>query len=194
MPPSPTSFPKPRLILASRSPRRRELLTAAGYDFEVRLPSDDAESGSVPGETPGELVVRLAYQKAVDVARRIDEGLILGCDTVAECRGEVLGKPDDEAHARAMLQSLNGRKHRVLSGVCLLRVPGGRPDTRVAVTTLRMDRLSDAQLDEYLSSGGWRDKAGAFGYQDRMGWIHVIEGSESNVVGLPMELLSEMLQ
>ncbi len=76
---------------------------------------------------------------------------------------------------------------------CLLRVPGGRPDTRVAVTTLRMDRLSDAQLDEYLASGGWRGKAGAFGYQDRMGWIHVIKGSESNVVGLPMELLSEML-
>ncbi len=186
------------LILASRSARRRELLSAAGYSFEVRPPAESAECGLRPGETAAEFVARLARQKAADVVRRIeprptDSGLVLGCDTVAECDGRILGKPDDRRHAREMLQTLSGRAHRVLSGVCLWKVPGGEPAVRVAVTTLRMDRLTDRQLDEYLASGAWQGKAGAFGYQDRLGWVHVIEGSESNVVGLPMELLAEML-
>jgi len=182
-----------KLILASQSPRRRELLEAAGYDFEVRRPSPSAESGLRSGESPAEFAARLAYQKAADVAGRIEAGLVLACDTVAECDGRILGKPKDEADARAMLASLSGRRHRVLSGVCLWRVPSGRPIVRVAETTLRMDVLSDEQIDRYLAGGGWKGKAGAFGYQDRLGWVHVLEGSESNVVGLPMELLAEML-
>ncbi len=192
----------PKLILASRSPRRRELLSAAGYRFEVRPPSEKAECGVCSGEGPAELVARLAYQKAADVAGQVDCGWILGCDTVAECDGRILGKPKDEDHARAMLQALSGRRHRVFSGVCLWKVgprkaadavASHKPDVRVAVTTLQMDRLSQRQLDEYLAGGGWEGKAGAFGYQDRLGWVHVIEGSESNVVGMPMELLAEML-
>ena len=110
----------PKLILASRSPRRRELLAAAGYEFEVCRPSDDAEGGVGVGETPHQLVARLARQKAADVARRIGRGLVLGCDTVVECNGRILGKPADEAHARAMLSTLSGREHRVLSGLCLM--------------------------------------------------------------------------
>jgi len=92
-----------------------------------------------------------------------------------------------------MLETLSGREHRVLSGICLWNYPDGKPDTRVAVTRLRMDKLSQQQLDDYLESYQWEGKAGAFGYQDRLGWVHVIEGSESNVVGLPMELLAEMM-
>jgi septum formation protein len=184
----------PKLILASRSPRRRELLAAAGFAFEVRPPSEAAECGVCSGETPAELVARLAYQKAADVARRIAAGLVLGCDTIAECQGQVLGKPNDEEHARAMLQTLSGRQHRVLSGLCLWPVPDGEPMVRVAVTTLRMDELSAGQLDAYLAGGQWEGKAGAFGYQDGIDWVHVLDGSESNVVGLPMELLAEMLR
>jgi septum formation protein len=183
----------PKLILASRSPRRRELLRQAGYSFEVRPAQATAECGLRRGETPADLVARLASQKAADVARNCRSGLILGCDTVAECEGRILGKPADEAHARQMLQALSGREHRVLSGVCLWRCRDGRTEVRVAVTTLRMDRLTDAQLDQYLAGGRWKGKAGAFGYQDRLGWVHVIHGSESNVVGLPMEMLAEML-
>ena len=89
--------------------------------------------------------------------------------------------------------TLSGQEHRVFSGLCLWKAPDGKPDVRTAMTTLRMDRLSDEQRDEYLASGAWRGKAGAFGYQDRLGWVHIIKGSESNVVGLPMELLAEML-
>jgi septum formation protein len=199
----------PRLILASRSPRRRELLAAAGYEFEVCQPSEAAEHGECSGERPAELVARLARQKAADVARRIDCGLVIGCDTMVECNGQILGKPADEAHARAMLKTLSGQDHRVLSGVCLMEAfgicgagvpPASEPcrrdacTTKVAVTTLRMDRLTPEQLDEYIAGGQWEGKAGAFGYQDGLDWVHVVEGSESNVVGLPMELLAEMLE
>jgi len=186
--------PLPNLILASRSPRRRELLAAAGYSFQVRPPHETTEGKLRSGETAAEFVARAAYQKAADVAENVEEGLVLGCDTVAECDGRILGKPADENHARDMLRALSGREHRVLSGLCLWRIPGGRPEIRLAVTKLRMDRLTEDQLDEYLIGGQWQGKAGAFGYQDRLGWVHVIEGSESNVVGLPMELLAEMLR
>ncbi len=184
---------RPKLILASRSPGRRELLSQAGYSFEVRPPQEKAEGRVRSGESPAELVARLALQKAADVARKVRAGLILGCDTVAECRGEIMGKPADACQAREMLLSLSGREHRVFSGLCLWPVPDGRPSVRVAVTVLRMDGLTDEQLDDYLASGGWQGKAGAFGYQDRLGWVHVIHGSKSNVVGLPLELLGEML-
>jgi len=182
-----------RLILASRSPRRRELLSEAGYRFEVIPPGDEAEGDVSAAEDPAQLVARLAYQKAADVARRVAAGVIVACDTVAECGGRILGKPADEADARRMLHALRGREHRVLSGLCLWRMPGGEPRVRVAITTLRLDPLADAEIDDYLASGAWRGKAGAFGYQDRLGWVHVLEGSQSNVVGLPLELLREML-
>jgi nucleoside triphosphate pyrophosphatase len=183
----------PKLILASRSPRRRELLAEAGYRFEVRVPGESAECGLCSGENPAQLVARLAFQKAADVARDLREGLVLGCDTVAECDGRILGKPAEEADARRMLERLSGRRHRVLSGLCLWKLPDGQPAVRVAVTTLRMDPLSEDQLREYLRSGQWEGKAGAFGYQDRTGWVHIIEGSASKVVGLPLELLAEMI-
>jgi septum formation protein len=182
-----------KLILASRSPRRRELLAAAGYPFEVIEPSESAECGVCSGESPPQLAARLAFQKAADVAGRVDAGVVIGCDTIAECNGQVLGKPNDADHARTMLGILSGRTHRVFSGLCVWRVPDGEPRVRVAETTLRMDPLDDQQLDDYIAGGQWEGKAGAFGYQDRLGWVHVIEGSETNVVGLPMELLAEML-
>ena len=182
-----------RLILASRSPRRRELLANAGYEFEVIPPSDAAEAEAPGGGDPAELVARLACRKAADVAGRISRGLVIGCDTVAECGGQILGKPAGEDDARRMLETLSGRLHRVFSGLCLQRVPGGTPLVRVAVTTLRMDRLSKYELDKYLAGRQWEGKAGAFGYQDELDWVHIVEGSDSNVVGLPMELLDEML-
>ncbi len=182
-----------KLILASRSPRRRELLAEAGYDFDAVPAGELVECGVCSRESPAELVARLAYEKAADVARRIERGVILGCDTVAECEGQVLGKPPDAALARRMLELLRGKEHRVLSGLCLWNYPDGQPDTRVAVTRLRMDMLTDRQITDYVESYQWEGKAGAFGYQDRLGWVHVVEGSESNVVGLPLELLAEMI-
>jgi septum formation protein len=188
------SVSPPKIILASRSPRRRDLLRAAGYEFVVLPPSDTAECGVRRGEAPTDLVARLARQKAADVARRCDEGLVLGCDTVAECHGQLLGKPDDVQHARQMLQTLRGCEHRVYSGLCLWQVPDNRYSVKVAETTLKMARISDEQLERYLETGDWEGKAGAFGYQDGHDWLDVLEGSDSNVVGLPLELLGEMIR
>ena len=187
-----------KLILASGSPQRSQLLAAAGYTFRSVVPSPTAECGVCSRESPGELVARLARQKAADVAEQLasepaNGEIIVACDTVAECVGKILGKPVNRAHARQMLELLSGREHRVYSGLCLWPRDGRAAQTRVARTTLRMDSLDDARLEEYLDSGLWEGKAGAFGYQDRVGWLWIVEGSESNVIGLPMELLAEML-
>jgi septum formation protein len=149
------------------------------------------------------LVTDLAYRKAAVVRQHLladgsysardQRTIILAADTVADLDGFVLGKPRDESHARAMLSQLSGRDHRVLTGVCLWQLNRANPLIKMAVTKLQMDRLSDAQLDEYIDSRQWEGKAGSFGYQDRLGWVHILEGSESNVVGLPMELLADML-
>jgi septum formation protein len=188
------------LILASRSPRRRELLTTAGYEFDVLPARESAECGHCSRQSPVEFVARLALQKAADVISRLDTPpsaaesprVVLACDTVAEWGGQILGKPIDEQHAGAILRTLRGREHRVYSGVCLWPLPAGMPRLEVAMTRLVMEPLTDQQLSEYLASGLWDGKAGAFGYQDRLGWLKIVEGSESNVVGLPMELLTRM--
>lgn len=189
-----TTVTKRTIILASRSPRRRQLLTEAGYDFRVVPPRSADECGTCSRESPAQLVARLAFEKAADVARQIGAGLVLGCDTVAEVDGQVLGKPDSEALARRMLAMLRGREHRVLSGLCLWDVPDGEPRVGVDVTRLRMDALSDEQLERYVATYEWEGKAGGFGYQDGLDWVHILTGSASNVVGLPMELLGRMLE
>ena len=182
-----------RLVLASGSPRRRELLDAAGYIFEVMEPASEAECGACSGTGPAALVTEYALKKAADVAQVVRDGVILAADTVVECQGQILGKPTGEDHARWMLELLSGEEHRVFTGVCVWPCPQGKPDVRVSQTTLRMDELSERQIDEYLESHQWEGKAGGFGYQDRLGWIHIVAGSESNVVGLPMELVEVML-
>jgi septum formation protein len=186
----------PLLILASGSPRRRQLLTEAGYDFEVIAPDDDVECGVCSQNGPAGLVTDLAFRKAAAVRSQLavpQDRILIAADTVAECDGFVIGKPRDEAHARSILRGLRGREHRVLTGVCVWPLDRPEPSIRVAVTQLVMDDLSDETAEDYLATGEWRGKAGAFGYQDRLGWVHIISGSESNVVGLPMEMLSEML-
>jgi septum formation protein len=196
------------LILASSSPQRQNLLREAGYPFVVVPPRPAAECGICSRETPPEYVARLAWQKAADVGLRLAHKqearskpgqpvdaippLIVACDTVAECAGRILGKPVNRAHAETMLRLLSGREHHVYSGLCLWPAEG-EPLVRVACTTLRMDSLADGQIQEYLESGLWEGKSGAFGYQDRIDWLHIVSGSESNVIGLPMELLAEML-
>jgi len=140
------------------------------------------------------LVARLAFQKARDVAPRVaGPAIVVACDTVADIMGRVLGKPEDRRHAEEMLRLLSGRKHAVYSGLCVLRVPAGQPDVRVAKSELAMSILSEAQIAEYLDSEAWVGKSGAFGYQDGHPWLQLISGTAENVVGLPLDLLKEML-
>ena len=183
------------LILASGSPRRAQLLAAAGYQFTVRPASDGAECGICSGETAVDLVARYAWQKAADVASHLANGLVLAADTVAFCGGNIIGKPRDRTDAERILRGLSGRRHHVLTGICLRSCGSGRAITDVVATELEMQTLSDAMLEQYLDSGLWEGKAGAFGYQDGNDWLRVVEGgSESNVVGLPMERLAELLE
>nr|VFJ61321.1 MAG: septum formation protein [Candidatus Kentron sp. FW] len=181
------------IILASSSPRRRQLLLEAGYDFTIVPPRESAESGNPKGESAQRMVARLARQKAFDVVVRVGNGIVLGCDTVAECNGRILGKPSNMAHAREMLRLLQGTEHRVLSGLCLWEAGTERHAVEVAITRLAMEPLSDERIEAYLGTGQWQGKAGAFGYQDEHDWLRILAGSESNVVGLPLELLAEML-
>lgn len=196
----------PRLILASSSPRRRSLLEEAGYEFLVVPPSDGAEPDGIDGATPSELVAELARLKGEDVARQVADqrsvatapAVILAADTVADCEGDVLGKPRDEGHARQMLSQLSGREHSVLTGVWLAAVgdpaPDGAPTCEVVETRLAMAPLAEEWLEPYLASGKWRGKAGSFGYQDGLSFVRVLAGSESNVVGLPMERVGALLR
>ena len=145
-------------------------------------------------ETASELVARYAFQKAKDVAPKIADGLVLACDTVADCRGQILGKPSNADHAAEMLRSMRGTEHFVRSGICLWHRPSNRALLEVESTTLKMDMITDEWIDQYVQTDQWIGKAGAFGFQDGLDWIHITEGSESNVVGLPMERLESMLQ
>lgn len=189
------------LILASQSPRRRELLTEAGYDFTVVVPEENAEDAVQTGETPQEFVQRLAFQKAQSVAEKTERGIIIACDTVAVCGQEILGKPVDRNDAKRMLTLLSGQKHFVFSGLCVLEktekktAEQSEPRCRTGwdVTELQMRCLLQEELESYLDGGAWQGKAGAFGYQDGNRWIRITQGSVSNVVGLPMELLKQLL-
>ena len=188
-----------RLILASSSPQRQQLLAEAGYPFEQMHPEIDEEQGACSGCGPAELVSSLALRKAADVVQRLDPveaqhaSIVIGCDTVAECGGEILGKPHNAEHAQKMLRRLCVQLHRVYSGLRVWPLQSGIPTTCVEITQLRMDTLSDDALEDYLETDLWRGKAGAFGYQDGPDWLQIIEGSGSNVIGLPLELLQTML-
>ena len=184
---------KQRLILASGSPRRRQLLEKAGYSFEVIVPDprvEESVNGLLP---PVQLVMESSCRKAQSVAISIDDGLVLGADTVAVCDNLVLGKPRDRDDARRMLQRLSGTYHRVLTGVTLWHRPSDSHETHLQSTELTMDRLRDDELTAYLDSGQWAGKAGAFGYQDGLDWVQIVSGSESNVVGLPVEPLENWI-
>lgn len=146
-----------------------------------------------PGDSSG-VSLCLALQKAANVALRTEVGVIVGCDTVAECQGSILGKPANRRHAREMLQLMRGREHRVYSGLCLWKRPEDERQLDVEVTRLRMAPITDDEIEQYLATDAWEGKAGTFGYQDGLPWIEILEGSESNVVGLPMELLERMLK
>ncbi|NOT27107.1 MAG: septum formation inhibitor Maf [Acidobacteria bacterium] len=176
-----------RLVLASASPRRAELLRAAHIDFDV-MPSDVDERVE-PSETPDGYVRRLAREKAGAVRARVPDRPVLAADTIVSIDGQILGKPDDEAVARAMLRRLSGREHVTITGVCLLYLVSGslRRDERVIRTTVGFASLSEAEIDWYVGSGEPMDKAGSYAVQGLASrFVTRIEGSYSNVVGLPI--------
>jgi septum formation protein len=184
--------PELPLVLASASPRRAELLTSAGYVFSIR--AADVDESVHPGEAPEPYVVRLALAKA----RRVASGdaavsIVLGADTAVVVDGEILGKPGNSDEAVTMLTKLSGRVHDVLTGVAVLGQ--GRELTELARTRVSFLPLSVRDIEEYVLTGEAYGKAGAYGIQGRAArFIDTIEGSWSNVVGLPIAVVANMLQ
>ena len=188
------------LILASTSPRRQQLLAEAGFVFDIVPPDGYAEDERRTNELPTEYVQRLAFQKATNVADKVEQGIILGGDTIVWCGEQILEKPVDRGDARRMLRQLRGQVHSVFSGLCLLKKEIGcdmtiRQTIRqgVAITRLILEPISDTLFETYLDTGAWQGKSGAFGYQDGNDWLTILEGSPSNVVGLPLELFQTMV-
>lgn len=185
----------PRLVLASASPRRIELLRGRGYEFVVE-PSSINEERADPGEmfSPVERAERLSHLKAADVAAKVRTGWLLAGDTIAALGTRIFGKPAGREDARRILTSLMGTVHEVITGVALLRAEDGWFETGSAVTRVTMRRLSVSELESYLAGGQWIGKAGAYGIQDRDDpFVESIDGSFSNVVGLPLELVEPLL-
>ena len=190
---SSTTSPPP-LVLASASPRRSDLLRAAGIAFEVV--TADVDESIRAGEAPHAYVSRLAESKARTAAASCPGRFVLGADTVVVLGSSILGKPRDDADARRMLGLLSGRVHGVLTGVCLLSpaASAGQPAAvQVAATSVQMAVLSDAEIGWYVASGEPMDKAGAYAIQSLASrFVERLEGSYSNVVGLPVTLVYGM--
>lgn len=182
---------RPCFVLASGSPRRRQLLEEAGYKFKVIVPPLPEPAGDSAYSSAAQQVEALAYFKARCVHESFRPGVpVLGADTVVAAGGAVIGKPRDSAHAREILSTLMGTAHQVITGVALID-PTGIRILASETTDVRMRPMSPTELDEYIAAGQWRGKAGAYGIQDRNdAFVECLEGSFSNVVGLPMERLN----
>jgi septum formation protein len=187
----------PSLVLASASPRRRELLTQAGFVFSVHpahIPED-----LLPGEEPIAYVTRLAREKAQAVFGELSardasvDAAVLGADTTVTLDGHILAKPEDPTDAARMLRMLSGRTHRVITGVAV--VTADRTEVAAEVTAVRFLTLSEAEIAAYIATGEPMDKAGAYAIQGRAAqWIPRIDGCYFNVVGLPLALVAAMLE
>src|SRR4029453_9785423 len=184
---------KTKLVLASASPRRLDLLARIGIHPDLVVPADIDES-VLPGELPRDHALRLARQKAEAVAAAHPDALVLAADTVVAVGRRILPKVEDEATLRACMKLLSGRRHRVLTGVALA-VPGHGVRERLGETMIAMKRLSDEEIDYYAGHGEWRGKAGGYALQG-YGEVYVrhIAGSYSNVVGLPLGETRQMLK
>ena len=187
---------RPDLILASASPRRKELLGLLRLTFEV-VPSAYEEVLPEEHPDPAALAVHLAAEKALDVSRRRPGELVLGADTVVALGPRIYGKPTGPADARRMLRELSGKTHEVITGVALVRTHGDTPQTKTlaARTEVRFRELDDPEIDEYLDTGEPFDKAGAYGIQGYGALlIEGIRGDYPNVVGLPVAPLALLLR
>jgi nucleoside triphosphate pyrophosphatase len=179
------------LVLASASPRRQELLRAAGIPFEVQ-PADIVED-PLRDESAKACAERLAREKALAVARQSPQDAVLGADTIVVIDNQILGKPANAADATHMLRMLSGREHQVITGVCL--VVGGQCMVSSETTSVTMSALSEKEIADYVATGEPMDKAGAYAIQGIASrWIPRIDGDYSNVVGLPVALVWKMLR
>jgi septum formation protein len=191
---SPADKPRqsPRLILASASPRRRQLLQEAGYRFVIE-PANIDEDQYPSDLSPGELAQWLASRKAEVVAYRYRNDVVLGADTVVALGSQLLGKPVDAVHAHEMLRTLSGTTHQVMTGVAVLHRAAEFVRTAQVVSTVQMRVLSEDEISAYVATRDWEGKAGGYGIQDADPFVTRISGDLTNIVGLPMEKTIQLL-
>ena len=180
-----------RLILASGSPRRRELLAKMGFDFEICTPDVDEH---VAGHAR-DIVYELAQRKAVAAAAHYSDGVVVASDTLVSLDGAPLGKPADAKEARAMLEALSGREHEVFTGVCVLDAATGRRETRAVRTGVSFREITEQEISDYIATGEPMDKAGAYAIQGGAGkFVDALDGELENVIGFPVVEVREMLE
>ena len=178
------------IVLASGSPRRRELLAGMGYDFTLCATDVDE---SIDG-APEDQVRALALRKGEAACALCPNAVVIAADTLVALDGKTLGKPEDDAEAAAMLRALSGRAHDVLTGLCVTDTATGRRTLCVERTRVRFRPLTEAEIDAYVATGEPSDKAGAYAIQGgAAGFVEAFEGSYTNVIGLPTERLQEIL-
>jgi len=183
---------KTTLVLASSSPRRRELLKGLGLAFTVV--TSDVDETTVPDLAPAEIVEQLALRKARAVAQRVNKGIVLGADTIVVLNGHVLGKPVDASDAFRMLSALQGRTHTVFSGVALIDAESGRSEVAHSATSVTVRAMSEQEINAYIATGEPMDKAGSYAIQGiGATLVEGIAGDYFTVVGLPLHLTSQLL-
>ena len=183
------------IILASASPRRKQLLAQAGYEFKIVSPGIDESAYLADSVSPRKYAERLALAKAKDVAVRFPDCLVIGADTIVDFNGQIIGKPADDKDAEQIIKKLFSKPHKVISGIAIVRVADGTEVVESDTTTVFPKKMTAEQLAEHIKGQSWRDKAGAYAIQEEGDeFVERIEGSLTNVMGLPMELLQRLLK
>jgi len=186
--------PVATFILASTSPRRKELLKKAGYNFKVVPPDIDESAFPSEGVEPCEYAKRLALAKAKNVATGFPDQLVIGADTVVDFEGEIIGKPRDAKEAEEITRKLFSRPHKVITAVAIVRLSNGIEAVESDATVVYPKKMTDEQIAKHIGDGSWRGKSGAYAIKEGVDeFVEKIDGSLSNVMGLPMELLERML-
>jgi len=185
---------KAAFILASASPRRKELLEKAGFQFDVAVPNIDESSFSSACISAEQYAKKLALAKAKNIAEKFPDYFVIGADTVVDYKGEIIGKAGDEKHAGEIIKKLFSRKHKVITAVAIVKLSDNLEIVESDTTIVFPKKMSPSQIAEHIKGGSWRDKAGAYAIQETGDeFVERIEGSLTNVMGLPMELLQRVL-
>jgi len=181
-------------ILASASPRRKNLLSEAGYNFEVIVSDVDESSFEDTNISPAEFAANLAFAKALDVAKKNPDRLVLGADTVVDFQGEIIGKAADREHAEDITKKLFSKPHKVITAIALIRFCDNVKIINYDTTVVYPRQMTAEQIAEHIAGNSWQGKAGAYAIQETGDkFVEKIEGSLTNVMGLPMEMVNALL-
>jgi len=186
--------PKNNIILASASPRRRDLMQKAGYVFDVAVSNIDESDFPIDNIEPAEYAKTLALAKAKDTAKDYPDSIVIGADTIADCNGKIIGKPADQADAERITRLLFSKPHKIITGIAIIRLSDSTEIVDSDTTIVYPKKMTDEQIAAHIKSGTWVGKAGAYAIQETGDeFVERIEGSLTNVMGLPLKLLDKIL-